>query len=186
MIVTYNKATSIFQKARSAKFLSFCYLKFRQRMNPKPYTASPMPEYLKNHIKENNSINFQVIGAVGKGKSTMIKNLIEIQNSEAQDDPITNLPKIGSSETTLKPSPYKYGGVFLWDMPGLGGNVLLFFLALFALHILRTSFGWKFWITMERFFERTWNWTFWKNLPRLQREWRHKRDGVIFLKTFNS
>ena len=48
-------------------------------------------------------LNFQVIGGRGKGKSTMIRNLLKTQNLDEYHD----LPESGSSETTKKPSPYK-------------------------------------------------------------------------------
>ena len=81
-----------------------------------------MPKYLEEHIKKFDSINIQVIGSRGKGKSTMVRHLLEIQNRA--DSANASLPKSGSSETTLEATAYEYTkGVYLWDMPGLGGKV---------------------------------------------------------------
>ena len=88
-----------------------------------------MPKYLGKHIESfPDSINFQVIAGRGKGKSTMVRQLLEMNNSA--DSGNKNLPEVGSNETTMKPTPYKFKNgvknesptVFLWDMPGLGGK----------------------------------------------------------------
>jgi len=88
-----------------------------------------MPKYLGKHIESfPDSINFQVIAGRGKGKSTMVRQLLEMNNSA--DSGNKNLPEVGSSETTIKPTPYKFKNgvknesqtVYLWDMPGLGGK----------------------------------------------------------------
>ena len=94
----------------------------RRKFNKEPYTAYPMPKYLEKHMTSTNkSLNFQVIGSRGKGKSTMVRHILELNNKA--DSPNSNLPKTGSSETTLKPTPYKLTNhIYLWDMPGLGGN----------------------------------------------------------------
>ena len=92
-----------------------------------------VPEYLKEHIESNpDSVNFQVIAGRGKGKSTMIRQLLEMNNYA--DSGIGNLPEVGSSETTKRATPYKFKNgvknqsptVYLWDMPGLGGQPSLF------------------------------------------------------------
>ena len=106
-----------------------------------------MPKYLQDHKKSTNSINFQVIAGRGKGKSTMVReilllnNLAELSKTEAKYE---RLPETGSSETTKCPTPYKfksvktvslyffeifriekYVAVYVWDMPGLGGKKFL-------------------------------------------------------------
>ena len=87
-----------------------------------------MPKYLGKHIESfPDSINFQVIAGRGKGKSTMVRQLLEMNN--CADSGNENLPEVGSSETTKEPTPYKLKKgvndlsptVYLWDMPGLGG-----------------------------------------------------------------
>ena len=94
---------------------------FRRKFNKEPYTAYAMPKYLNDHINSTKSLNFQVIGSRGKGKSTMVRHILELNNKA--DSPNSNLPKTGSSETTRKPTPYKLTNeIYLWDMPGLGGN----------------------------------------------------------------
>ena len=91
-------------------------------MNKEPYTKYRMPKYLKEHMQKFDSINFQVIGSRGKGKSTMVRHLLELENRA--DSANASLPKTGSSETTREPTAYEYTkGVHLWDMPGLGGKV---------------------------------------------------------------
>ena len=96
---------------------------YRRKMNKKPYTEYEMPEYLKEHMKKIDSINIQVIGSRGKGKSTMVRHLLELQNRA--DSANASLPKTGSTETTREPTAYEYTkGVYLWDMPGLGGKVI--------------------------------------------------------------
>ena len=88
-----------------------------------------MPEYLGEHMESApGSINFQVIAGRGKGKSTMVRQLLEMNN--CADSGNQNLPETGSSETTKNPTPYKFKNgiknqsptVYLWDMPGLGGK----------------------------------------------------------------
>ena len=80
--------------------------------------AFPIPSFLKDYLKSKDFLNFQVIGARGKGKSTMIRHLLKTRNP----DEYQNLPESGSSETTKKPTPYKIKkGIYIWDMPGLGG-----------------------------------------------------------------
>ena len=115
------------------------------KLKNEPYTTHPIPDYLVQHFNDNpDALNFQVklefiaqnsqnhrvifpingikfsfkvIGGRGKGKSTMIKQLLNELNSELPDRPET-----GSSETTKIPSSYKIKEkLFLWDMPGLGG-----------------------------------------------------------------
>lgn len=101
-----------------------------------------MPKYLEDHINSTNSINFQVIAGRGKGKSTMVREILllynraESSNTEAKYE---RLPETGSSETTKSPTPYilksgiktvylyfleNYIDVYVWDMPGLGGKNL--------------------------------------------------------------
>ena len=101
-------------------------------MNKEPYTEFPVPRFLKEHMESMpNSINFQVIAGRGKGKSTMVRQLLEMNNNA--DSGNVNLPETGSSETTLEPTSYKLKNgvenlsppVYLWDMPGLGGNDIL-------------------------------------------------------------
>ena len=91
-----------------------------------------MPENLKKYIERKDIINFQVIAGRGKGKSTMVRQLLEMNNYA--DRGIGNLPEVGSSETTKRATPYKFKNgvknqsptVYLWDMPGLGGQPSLF------------------------------------------------------------
>ena len=97
-----------------------------------------MPKYLEDHINATGSHNFQVIAGRGKGKSTMIRRILELNNMTE-----SMLPETGSSETTKSPTAYKFkSGIktapifwgvylhfleknidaYLWDMPGLGGK----------------------------------------------------------------
>ena len=69
-----------------------------------------MPEYLQKHMRENDSINFQVIGGIGKGKSTMIRHLLETENET--DDGNKNLPETGSYDTIREPTPYNFRGIY--------------------------------------------------------------------------
>ena len=105
----------------------------RRRFNEKPYTGFPMPEYLTKHLAQSSKLlnakfaaNFQVIAGRGKGKSTMVRHLIEM--SPFDDIRNQNLPEVGQNETTRSPTPYKLRNednlntIFLWDMPGLGGK----------------------------------------------------------------
>ena len=39
-----------------------------------------MPKYLEEHINSTNSINFQVIAGRGKGKSTMVREILQRYN----------------------------------------------------------------------------------------------------------
>ena len=60
----------------------------------------------------------KVIAGRGKGKSTMVKFILDELTAVNTDRPAT-----GSSETTMIPSPYSIKEkMFLWDMPGLGGD----------------------------------------------------------------
>ena len=100
-----------------------------------------MPKYLEKHTKSiqsynTHSINFQVIAGRGKGKSTMVREILLLNNMTDPDSTYESLPESGSSETTKIQTPYKiktmekvycyffktYIHVFLWDMPGLGGT----------------------------------------------------------------
>ena len=106
-----------------------------------------MPKYLQDHKKSTNSINFQVIAGRGKGKSTMVREILLLNNMAESSNAETKyerLPETGSSETTKWPTPYKfksemktvylnffslnffqynrYIDVYVWDMPGLGGK----------------------------------------------------------------
>ena len=74
---------------------------YREHLNKNPYYAYPMPKYLRSHITKHDSINFQVIGGRGKGKSTMIRHLLELENKA--DDGNKDLPEAGSSDTTREP-----------------------------------------------------------------------------------
>ena len=112
-----------------------------------------MPDYIRKHIQKNDSINFQVIGARGKGKSTMVRHLLEIENKA--DDGNKNLPETGSSDTTRKPTPYNFRGIYLWDMPGLGG--LITHNKIWKNLIFRDR---NFRIVLGRLFEKIWNGTF--------------------------
>ena len=59
-----------------------------------------------------------MIAGRGKGKSTMVSHILDEMNVDSADRPAT-----GSSETTMFQCPYKIKDqMFLWDMPGLGGN----------------------------------------------------------------
>ena len=97
----------------------------------KPYTKFPVPEYLFLHQRAYfHAKNFQVIGSRGKGKSTIIRQLLTMNpfNDQNQD-----LPEIGQSECTKDPTPYKFRdetffNFFLWDMPGFGGEKSDFYL----------------------------------------------------------
>ena len=97
-----------------------------------------MPKYLADHKKSSpNSINFQVIAGRGKGKSTMVREILSRMGE--YDSKYKGLPESGSSETTKIPTPYKFktiktvyfffwnrnNDVYLWDMPGLGGKKAL-------------------------------------------------------------
>lgn len=93
---------------------------FRRKFNKEPYTKYPKPKFLSKHLNETDSLNFQVIGARGKGKSTVVRHILEL-NKVAESSGV--LPETGSSETTLKPTKYKLTNqIYLWDMPGLGGT----------------------------------------------------------------
>ena len=104
-----------------------------------------MPKYLADHINSTNSINFQVIAGRGKGKSTMVREILERYNradSSNTEAKCEMLPETGSFETTKSPTPYKLKSgikivypyffeliriakdidVYVWDMPGLGGK----------------------------------------------------------------
>ena len=101
-----------------------------------------MPKYLEDHINSTNSINFQVIAGRGKGKSTMVREILLLYNRAESSNTETKyerLPETGSSETTKSPTPYilksgiktvylyfleNYIDVYVWDMPGLGGKNL--------------------------------------------------------------
>ena len=91
----------------------------------KPFTKFPVPEYLFLHQRAYfHAKNFQVIGSRGKGKSTIIRKLLTMNPFNDQNQ---LLPEIGQSECTREPTPYKFRdetffNLFLWDMPGLGGE----------------------------------------------------------------
>ena len=99
--------------------------KQRKKFFEKPYTKFPVPEYLFLHQRAYfHAKNFQVIGSRGKGKSTIIRQLLTMNPYNDQNQ---HLPEIGQSECTREPTPYKFRdetffNVFLWDMPGLGGE----------------------------------------------------------------
>ena len=101
----------------------------RYKFNEKPYTAYSKPDFLSNHQAENDAnFNFQVIGACCKGKSTIIRQLLEM--SPFEENRNQELPDTGPWAITRKPTPYKFkiddnlGTIFLWDMPGLGGMLV--------------------------------------------------------------
>ena len=59
----------------------------------------------------------KVIGAVSKGKSTLIGNIISKLGLSMP------APKVGNEETTKEPKGFRVKEeMFLWDMPGLGGE----------------------------------------------------------------
>ena len=50
----------------------------------------------------------------------MVSQILDNLNAKS-----TNRPATGSSETTMTSCPYEVkDNMFLWDMPGLGGNVV--------------------------------------------------------------
>ena len=62
-----------------------------------------------------------MIAGRGKGKSTMIRHILDKMNALT-----ANRPATGYSETTIVQCPYELKRkFFLWDMPGLGGNSLI-------------------------------------------------------------
>ena len=102
--------------------------------------------------------NVKVIGAVGKGKSTLIANIL------SKLDLKIPAPEIGNQETTKEPTAYRVKqNMFLWDMPGLGGKLLkkwiypiLLSRRLFKFNILfRTDSFWKA-RRLEAIFGRLW------------------------------
>ena len=87
----------------------------------------PIPENLKNHIKDHGkpSFNIQILGCRGAGKSTFVNKFMMKAGLQIA-------AKTGTNETTTETAfyditskivqkPDRYGKVFLCDQPGIGG-----------------------------------------------------------------
>ena len=81
-------------------------MNFRKRLNKEAYKCYNRPKFLQEHIDKNDSIDIQVIGATGKGKSTVIAHLLERMKVHNPD-----LPQIADFDTTKEPTPYNQGYV---------------------------------------------------------------------------